>query len=64
MFSDLAKMGKYLGQAAKMMVGQPDYESYAQHVRLTHPERTPMTYAEFFRERENARYGGGSGKCC
>ncbi|MBS1154919.1 MAG: hypothetical protein H6R07_843 [Proteobacteria bacterium] len=64
MFSDLAKMGKYLGQAAKMMVGQPDYEAYVQHMRLTHPERTPMTYEEFFRERENARYGGGSGKCC
>jgi len=63
-FSDLAKMGKYLGQAAKMMVGQPDYEAYVQHMRLTHPERTPMTYEEFFRERENARYGGGSGKCC
>lgn len=57
-------MGKYLGQAAKMMVGQPDYEAYVQHMRLTHPERTPMTYEEFFRERENARYGGGSGKCC
>lgn len=57
-------MGKYLGQAAKMMVGQPDYEAYVQHMRITHPERTPMTYEEFFRERENARYGGGSGKCC
>jgi uncharacterized short protein YbdD (DUF466 family) len=30
----------------------------------THPERTPMTYEAFFRERQEARYGGRIGKCC
>ncbi len=65
MFNDLSKFGKYLGQAAKMMVGLPDYETYAAHRRTTHPELPVMTEIEFFRERQEARYGAGrSGGCC
>jgi uncharacterized short protein YbdD (DUF466 family) len=34
-------------------------------MRVTHPEQAPMTYEEFFRERQDARYGGkGGAKCC
>ncbi len=67
MFSDLARMGKYLGQAARLMVGVPDYDTYVQHMRLTHPELPVMDYKTFFRERQEARYGGGDGRpgrCC
>lgn len=66
MFRELAKAGKYLGQAARLMVGMPDYDAYVQHMRLNHPEREPMSYEAFFRERQDARYGGkgGSGRCC
>ncbi|MGC3962973.1 MAG: YbdD/YjiX family protein [Rhodocyclaceae bacterium] len=64
MFNDLARMGQYLGQAARALVGLPDYDTYVQHMRTTHPDRTPMTYEEFFRERQEARYSGGTGKCC
>jgi uncharacterized short protein YbdD (DUF466 family) len=64
MFEDLAKVGRYLGQAARLMVGVPDYDNYVQHMHLTHPEQQPMTYEEFFRERQEARYGSGRGSCC
>lgn len=65
MFGDLSKMGKYLGQAARLMVGMPDYDTYVAHMRQTHPELPVMTYEEFFRERQEARYGGASGaRCC
>jgi uncharacterized short protein YbdD (DUF466 family) len=64
MFKDLSKLGTYLGQAARMMVGLPDYETYVAHTRSQHPERAPMNYEEFFRERQEARYKGGVGKCC
>lgn len=64
MFDQLAKAGRYLGQAARLMVGVPDYDNYVQHMRLTHPEQEPMTYEEFFRERQEARYGSGRGSCC
>ena len=65
MFRDLARMGQTLRQAARLMVGQPDYDTYVQHVRLTHPDKTPMSYEEFFRERQDTRFGAKSnGKCC
>ena len=52
MFDSLAKAGKYLGQAAKLMIGMPDYDNYVEHMRVNHPDQTPMTYEEFFRERQ------------
>ncbi|AKU11480.1 MAG: hypothetical protein AzoDbin1_04287 [Azoarcus sp.] len=64
MFNDLSKLGKYLGQAARLMVGLPDYDTYVAHMKATHPDRPVMSYEEFFRERQEARYGGGTGRCC
>ena len=63
--SDLARVGKYLGQTARLMVGVPDYGTYVKHMGLTHPDSPVMTYEEFFRERQQARYGGSRpGRCC
>ena len=67
MLEELSKIGRYLGQTAHLMVGQPSYETYASHLRGQHPERAVMSYEEFFRERQQARYGGGNGRmgrCC
>ncbi|AYH44152.1 YbdD/YjiX family protein [Azoarcus sp. DN11] len=64
MFNDLTKLGKYLGQAARLMVGLPDYDTYVAHMKATHPDRPVMSYEEFFRERQEARYNGGTGRCC
>ena len=64
MFNDLSKLGKYLGQAARLMVGMPDYDTYVAHVKAAHPDRPVMSYEEFFRERQEARYNGGTGRCC
>ena len=64
MLEQLGTMGRYLGQSLRLMVGLPDYQTYVAHMESTHPDREPMTYEEFFRERLEARYGGGQGKCC
>lgn len=68
MFGNLGQAGKYLGQAARMLIGIPDYDNYVQHMKDNHPDKPVMTYNEFFRERQEARYGGGDGKgdfrCC
>ena len=65
LFNDLSSVGKYLGQAAKMLVGLPDYDTYVRHRRLLHPELPIMTEVEFIRNRQEARYGAGrSGGCC
>jgi uncharacterized short protein YbdD (DUF466 family) len=54
-------------QTALLMVGVPDYETYVSHRRNTHPGLAVMTYEEFFRERQDARYAVGKGRfrgCC
>ncbi|WP_081865688.1 YbdD/YjiX family protein [Chondromyces apiculatus] len=56
-----------LRDMARLMVGVPSYETYVEHMRKAHPGEAPMTYAEFFRERQEARYGGrgrGGFRCC
>ncbi|SHF17334.1 Uncharacterized short protein YbdD, DUF466 family [Lampropedia hyalina DSM 16112] len=70
MFSQLGKLreaGSYLGQAARMLVGMPDYGTYVRHMEKNHPDQPCMSYEEFFRNRIDARYGGGKGqpvRCC
>lgn len=61
---DVQAAGRYLGQTMRLMIGLPDYDGYVAHMRATHPDRPVMTYEEFFRERQDARYAGRVGKCC
>ncbi|PWE37437.1 hypothetical protein C9I50_27335, partial [Pseudomonas prosekii] len=44
MFNDLSRLGKYLGQAARLMVGMPDYDNYVEHMQTNHPDKPVMTY--------------------
>lgn len=55
---------RFFGETARLMVGQPSYDMYLRHMAARHPGREPMTRVEFFRNREQARYGGGGGRCC
>lgn len=67
MFTNLQRLGKQLSHAARLMVGMPDYDNYVAHMRSKHPEQAVMSYEAFFRERQQARYGGGKGRpirCC
>ena len=51
---------------SRLMVGIPDYDAYVAHRFVQHPDEPVMTYEEFFKNRQDARYGVGSGtiKCC
>ncbi len=54
-------------QTARLMVGVPDYQTYVTHRQTNHPGQPFMTYQEFFRERQDARYAIGKGRfrgCC
>ena len=66
MFGELGKFGAYLGQTARLMVGLPDYDNYLNHMQENHPDLPAMSYEAFFRERQDARYGGNGRvpKCC
>lgn len=54
--------------SARLMVGVPRYDVYVAHMAEKHPGEPAMSYAEFFRNRQDARYGGGASKgisrCC
>ena len=57
--------GRYLAQTLRLMVGVPDYDTYVAHMKANHPGTPVMSYEAFFRERQEARYGGGRGaRCC
>lgn len=64
MLDEFVRFAKVLKQTSRLMVGVPDYDVYVEHRRVTHPDKPIMTYEEFFRERQNARYGGRIGRCC
>jgi uncharacterized short protein YbdD (DUF466 family) len=57
----------FAAQAARLMVGVPDYANYVAHQQSRHPERPVMSHTEFFRERQSARYACEKGRfkgCC
>lgn len=54
-------------QTARLMIGVPDYETYVAHRKANHPGQPIMSYVEFFRERQQARYAVCKGRfrgCC
>jgi uncharacterized short protein YbdD (DUF466 family) len=54
-------------RTARLMIGVPDYETYVAHRQSKHSDQPIMTYVEFFRERQQARYAVGKGRfrgCC
>ena len=54
-------------KTARLMVGIPDYQTYVMHRQTNHPGQPVMTYEEFFRERQAARYAVSKGRfrgCC
>lgn len=53
-------------QSLRLMVGMPEYDTYVDHMKIAHPDQVIMSYEEFFRERQEARYGGKGrlNRCC
>ena len=49
---------------ARLAIGIPSYDAYVAHMRTKHAGHRPMSRDEFFRERQAARYSGGTGRCC
>lgn len=64
MFSRITQTVRYVGQSMRLMVGIPAYDAYVAHMKHAHPDRPVMSYESFFRERQEARYGGKVSRCC
>lgn len=63
----LGQLYRQFRKTARLMIGVPDYDTYVAHRNAAHPGEPVMTYAEFFRERQDSRYGAKGGKisrCC
>ncbi|MFJ3045152.1 YbdD/YjiX family protein [Herbaspirillum chlorophenolicum] len=65
-FAQLLAWRRQAGRTLNLMVGMPEYDNYVAHMKHTHPDQCVMSYEEFFRERQEARYGGKGrvGRCC
>lgn len=64
---DIPGLKYWTVRAARLMIGIPDYETYVQHRKMLHPDQPIMSYEEFFRERQEARYSVSKGRlrgCC
>ncbi len=65
MMRTLMRLFRSIGRVAKATVGLPNYEAYLEHMARRHPDRLPMDYAAFFKNRQQARYDGKkAGRCC
>jgi uncharacterized short protein YbdD (DUF466 family) len=53
-------VGRTFGQA----IGLPDYEAYRAHCRAMHPDEPVMSREAFYRNRQEARFSSGQGRCC
>lgn len=53
-----------VAEAARAACGLPSYDAYVAHLRTHHPDRPVPSRADFFRERQAARYRRGSSRCC
>jgi uncharacterized short protein YbdD (DUF466 family) len=47
------------------LLGLGDYDAYCAHIRQCHAGQSPMSRADFIRNREAHKFGGGrGGRCC
>lgn len=66
MIKNFTRTIRHLSQSLRLMVGMPEYATYVDHMKIVHPGQSIMSYQEFFRERQEARYGGKGrlNRCC
>jgi len=60
----IVRTWRALVAAARRIGGIPDYDAYVAHLASHHPERAIPSAADFFAERQSARYRAGAGRCC
>nr|MBP3725484.1 KCU-star family selenoprotein [Campylobacter sp.] len=48
--------------AVAPIIGLPSYEKYLEHFRTHHPDQTPLSRAEFFKEAQDRK--GKQVRCC
>lgn len=62
--SKIAIFYKKIDRFSHLLVGMPSYDKYVEYMQKFHPNETPQTQREFFKEALEKKYGAGSSKCC
>jgi uncharacterized short protein YbdD (DUF466 family) len=65
--TDISNAWAWAVRTARLMIGVPDYQTYVAHRKAHHPDEPIMSYVDFFRERQDARYAVSRGRfkgCC
>jgi uncharacterized short protein YbdD (DUF466 family) len=62
-FLDLARFARAARDVSRKVFGVPDYDAYAEHMRLAHPDAVPLTRGEFLASALERRHASG-GRCC
>ena len=60
----LVAVARRAGTVLRLVIGAPDYERYVAHVTRRHPDRTPLSRAEFARDALARRYDRPGSRCC
>ncbi|HEU4990832.1 MAG TPA: YbdD/YjiX family protein [Gemmatimonadaceae bacterium] len=53
-----------IAELTRRVIGAPDYERYAAHMRQRHPGERLLTREEFARVRLEEKYSKPGGRCC
>jgi len=52
------------GDVTRRVIGAPDYERYAAHMRQHHAGERPLSRTEFVRQRLEEKYSKPGSRCC
>ncbi|MFC7391834.1 YbdD/YjiX family protein [Scopulibacillus cellulosilyticus] len=63
LFNNIKKGACILRNIGKGVSNLPDYEAYVEHLKTHHPEVTPPTEKEFFKNYLNDKYGASATRC-
>ncbi|ALV08049.1 YbdD/YjiX family protein [Roseateles depolymerans] len=62
--AQLLQAGRYMARGVHQQMVGADYGAYLAHMQRTHPDQPPLDYEAFFRQRQEARFNSGTGRCC
>jgi uncharacterized short protein YbdD (DUF466 family) len=60
----IRRLVRIAGRTFGQVIGLPDYEAYLAHRRANHPDEPLMSREAFYRNRQEARFSNGQGRCC
>ena len=63
-WSKISAFYKKIDRFSHLLVGMPSYDKYVEYMEKFHPNQTPKSQREFFKEALEKKYGAGSSRCC